>query len=72
VVGFALSQGGVKVIQDGSTVGRLKYAPGLSLSDLFLPRDPSPLKSIGSWEGWKVDSGPHPGEGPGCTDVRFV
>jgi len=44
-----------------------------------VPRDLSPLKPIlhlasptqGSWEGWKVGSGPHPGGGPECTSVRF-
>jgi IS605 OrfB family transposase len=38
-----------------------------------VPRDLSPLKPIlhGSWEGWKVGLGPHPGGGPGCTNVHF-
>jgi IS605 OrfB family transposase len=51
----------------------------LPLLGLEVPRDLSPLKPIlhlaslthGSWEGWKVGSGPHPGGGPGCTDVHF-
>jgi IS605 OrfB family transposase len=38
-----------------------------------VPRDLSPLKPIlhGSWEGWKVGSGPHPGGGPECANVHF-
>jgi IS605 OrfB family transposase len=51
----------------------------LPLLGLEVPRDLSPLKPIlhlapltqGSWKGWKVGSGPHPGGGPGCTDVHF-
>jgi hypothetical protein len=51
----------------------------LPLLGLEVPRDFSPLKPIlhlapltqGSWEGWKVGSGPHPGGGPGCTNVHF-
>jgi len=47
----------------------------LPLLGLEVPRDLSPLKPIlnlaslthGSWEGWKVGSGPHPGGGPGCA-----
>jgi Hypothetical protein len=63
-------------------VGLCKIGPtGLTLPLLGLevPRDLSPLKPIlhlapltqGSWEGWKIDSGPHPGGGPGCTNVHF-
>jgi IS605 OrfB family transposase len=38
-----------------------------------VPRDLSPLKPIlhGLWKGWKVGLGPHPGGGPGCTNVHF-
>jgi IS605 OrfB family transposase len=44
-----------------------------------VPRDLSRLKPIlhftsptqGSWKGWKTSLGPYPGEGPGCTNVRF-
>jgi IS605 OrfB family transposase len=51
----------------------------LPLLGLEVPRDLSPLKPIlhlapltqGSWEGWKVGSGPHPGGGPECTNVHF-
>jgi IS605 OrfB family transposase len=45
----------------------------LPLLGLEVPRDLSPLKPIlhGSWEGWKIGSGPHPGGGPGCTNVHF-
>jgi IS605 OrfB family transposase len=45
----------------------------LPLLGLEVPRDLSPLKPIlhGSWEGWKVGPGPHPGGGPGCTNVHF-
>jgi IS605 OrfB family transposase len=47
----------------------------LPLLGLEVPRDLSPLKPIlhlapltqGSWEGWKVGSGPHPGGGPECA-----
>jgi IS605 OrfB family transposase len=51
----------------------------LPLLGLEVPGDLSPLKPIlhlaplaqGSWEGWKVGSGPHPGGGPGCANVHF-
>jgi len=51
----------------------------LPLLGLEAPRDLSPLKPIlhftslthGSWEGWKVGLGPHPGGGPKCTNVHF-
>jgi len=51
----------------------------LPLLGLEVPRDLSPLKPIlnlaspkhGSWKGWKVGSGPHPGGGPGCANVHF-
>jgi IS605 OrfB family transposase len=51
----------------------------LPLLGLEVPRDLSPLKPIlhftslthGSWEGWKVGLGPHPGGGPKRTNVRF-
>jgi IS605 OrfB family transposase len=45
----------------------------LPLLGLEVPRDLSPLKPIlhGSWEGWKVGPGPHPGGGPGCASVHF-
>ena len=51
----------------------------LPLLGLEVPRDLSPLKPIlnlaslthGSWKGWKVGLGPHPGGGPGCTNVHF-
>jgi IS605 OrfB family transposase len=51
----------------------------LPLLGLEAPRDLSPLKPIlhftslthGSWEGWKVGLGPHPGGGPKCINVRF-
>jgi IS605 OrfB family transposase len=45
----------------------------LPLLGLEVPRDLSPLKPIlnGLWKGWKIGSGPHPGEGPGCTNVHF-
>jgi IS605 OrfB family transposase len=57
-------------------VGLCKIGPtGLTLPLLGLevPRDLSPLKPIlhGSWEGWKVGSGPHPGGGPECANVHF-
>jgi len=63
-------------------VGLCKIGPtGLTLPLLGLevPRDLSPLKPIlhlaplthGSWEGRKIGSGPHPGGGPGCTNVHF-
>jgi IS605 OrfB family transposase len=45
----------------------------LPLLGLEVPRDLSPLKPIlhGLWKGWKIGSGPHPGGGPGCTNVHF-
>jgi IS605 OrfB family transposase len=51
----------------------------LPLLGLEVPRDLSPLKPIlnlaslthGSWEGWKVGPGPHPGGGPECAIVHF-
>jgi IS605 OrfB family transposase len=51
----------------------------LPLLGLEVPRDLSPLKPIlhlapltqGSWEGWKVGLGPHPGGGPECANVYF-
>jgi IS605 OrfB family transposase len=51
----------------------------LPLLGLEVPRDLSPLKPIlhlapltqGSWEGWKVGLGPHPGGGLGCTNEHF-
>jgi IS605 OrfB family transposase len=51
----------------------------LPLLGLEVPRDLSPLKSIlylapltqGSWKGWKVGPGPHPGGGPRCANVHF-
>ena len=45
----------------------------LPLLGLEVPRDLSPFKAIlhGSWEGWKVGSGPHPGGGPECANVHF-
>jgi IS605 OrfB family transposase len=51
----------------------------LPLLGLEVPRDLSPLKPIlhlapltqGSWEGWKVGLGPHPGGGPECAIVHF-
>jgi IS605 OrfB family transposase len=51
----------------------------LPLLGLEVPRDLSPLKPIlhlapptqGSWKGWKVGLGPHPGGGPGRANVRF-
>jgi len=51
----------------------------LPLLGLEVPSDLSPLKPIlhlapltqGSWEGWKIGSGPHPGGGPECAIVRF-
>jgi IS605 OrfB family transposase len=57
----------------------LKVSLFLPLLGLEAPRDLSPLKPIlhlaslaqGSWKGWKVGSGPHPGGGPECTNVRF-
>jgi IS605 OrfB family transposase len=57
----------------------LKAGLFLPLLGLEVPRDLSPLKSIlylapptqGSWKGWKVGLGPHPGGGPECTNVRF-
>ncbi|MFZ8813083.1 MAG: IS200/IS605 family accessory protein TnpB-related protein, partial [Thermus aquaticus] len=67
----------------GSTSGRnpsgahpwrvLRVGLFLPLLGLEVPRDLSPLKPIlhGSWKGWKIGSGPHPGGGPGCTNVHF-
>jgi IS605 OrfB family transposase len=51
----------------------LRVSLFLPLLGLEVPRDLSPLKPIlhGLWEGWKVGSGPHPGGGPGCANVRF-
>jgi IS605 OrfB family transposase len=57
----------------------LKVGLFLPLLGLEVPRDLSPLKPIlhlapltqGSWEGWKVGSGPSPGGGPGCANVHF-
>jgi len=57
----------------------LRVSLFLPLLGLEVPRDLSPLKPIlhlapltqGSWEGWKVGSGPHPGGGPGCTNEHF-
>jgi IS605 OrfB family transposase len=51
----------------------LRVSLFLPLLGLEVPRDLSPLKPIlhGSWEGWKVGLGPHPGGGPKCTNVRF-
>jgi IS605 OrfB family transposase len=51
----------------------------LPLLGLEVPRDLSRLKPIlhfpslppGSWKGWKVGLGPHPGGGPGCASMRF-
>jgi IS605 OrfB family transposase len=51
----------------------------LPLLGLEVPRDLSPLEPIlhlapltqGSWEGWKVGLGPHPGGGPECASVHF-
>ncbi len=51
----------------------------LPLLGLEVPRDLSRLKPIlhfstsppGSWEGRKAGLGPYPGEGPGCSNVRF-
>jgi IS605 OrfB family transposase len=51
----------------------------LPLLGLEVPRDLSPLKPIlhfasltpGSWKGWKVGPGPHPGGGPECASVHF-
>ncbi len=51
----------------------------LPLLGLEVPRDLSRLKPIlhfstsppGSWKGWKTGLGPYPGEGPGCSNVRF-
>jgi IS605 OrfB family transposase len=57
----------------------LRVSLFLPLLGLEVPRDFSPLKPIlnlaslthGLWKGWKVGSGPHPGGGPGCTNVHF-
>ncbi len=51
----------------------------LPLLGLEVPRDLSRLKPIlhftslppGSWKGWKLGLGPHPGGGPRCSNVRF-
>jgi IS605 OrfB family transposase len=67
----------------GSTDGRnfpsanpwrvLRVGLFLPLLGLEVPRDLSPLKPIlhRSWEGWKIGSGPYPGEGPRCANVHF-
>jgi hypothetical protein len=52
----------------------------LPLLGLEVPRDLSPLKPIlnlasltqGSWEGWKVGSGPHPGGGRSALMCTFA
>ncbi len=58
----------------------LKAGLFLPLLGRAVPRDLSPLKVFlnlaslthqGVWEGWKVGLGPHPGGGPGCTNVHF-
>jgi IS605 OrfB family transposase len=57
----------------------LRVGTFLPLLGLEVPRDLSHLKSIlhlapptlGSWKGWKVGLGPHPGGGPECASVRF-
>ena len=57
----------------------LKVSLFLPLLGLEAPRDLSLLRPIlhftsltqGSWKGRKVGSGPHPGGGPGCTNVHF-
>jgi IS605 OrfB family transposase len=57
----------------------LRAGTFLPLLGLEVPRDLSPLKPIlhlapptqGSWKGWKVGLGPHPGGGPGRSNVRF-
>jgi IS605 OrfB family transposase len=51
----------------------LRVSLFLPLLGLEVPRDLSPLKPIlhGSWKGWKIGSGPHPGGGPGCINVHF-
>jgi IS605 OrfB family transposase len=51
----------------------LRVSLFLPLLGLEVPRDLSPLKPIlhGLWKGWKIGSGPHPGGGPGCTNVHF-
>jgi hypothetical protein len=57
----------------------LKVSLFLPLLGLQVPRDLSLLRPIlhftsltqGSWKGRKVGSGPHPGGGPGCTNVHF-
>jgi hypothetical protein len=57
----------------------LRVGTFLPLLGLEVPRDLSRLKPIlhfsslppGSWKGWKVGSGPSPGEGPKCANVRF-
>ncbi len=70
--------------QKGSTEGRnpfganpwrvLRAGTFLPLLGRDVPRDLSPLKVFlhqGVWKGWKVGLGPHPGGGPGCTNVHF-
>jgi hypothetical protein len=57
----------------------LRVSLSLPLLGLEVPRDLSPLKPIlhfipltqGSWKGRKIGLGPHPGGGPGCTNVHF-
>jgi hypothetical protein len=57
----------------------LRVGTFLPLLGLEVPRDLSPLKPVlhlapptqGSWKGWKVGLGPHPGGGPGRANVRF-
>jgi Hypothetical protein len=51
----------------------LRVSLFLPLLGLEVPRDLSPLKPIlhGLWKGWKIGLGPHPGGGPGCTNVLF-
>jgi IS605 OrfB family transposase len=57
----------------------LRVGTFLPLLGVEVPRDLSRLEPIlhfsspppGSWEGWKVGLGPHPGRGPECANVRF-
>jgi IS605 OrfB family transposase len=57
----------------------LRVGTFLPLLGLEVSRDLSSLKPIlhlapptqGSWKGWKVGLGPHPGGGPECANVRF-
>jgi IS605 OrfB family transposase len=57
----------------------LRVSLFLPLLGLEVPRDLSPLKPIlhlapltqGSWEGWKVGSGPPLGGGPECANVHY-